>query len=446
MSNSQTSMILKNSNTNICKTFDYVNFAKLSALSISGVGTAHATKRYTMQFWIFAYEYVSGNFPGVTFTWNYHNQILIKNTSGTYTFQCYPIYNNGAGTTTNSLTFVINTWNYVSCAVDLGNGIYYMNQLTSLVTNNYQVNFAATVNSNLSLTTTTLSISETATANAEWGVLFYSQIRLWQESYTSAGFLSRVNIQTSSLFSNLLNLWDPKFPYLTANPNAMKDIAGTTGVTTITTTGTIGTNVIDDTVYSVLTLASEDGQYFDPTTSVSVNFLDITQMNDFSFGSTATSYIPVSYSGNYTMDLWFFSESISDVTNGINFIWDGHLGVSVIYTTQLQAYCFPQGYYDNINGLKNSGITGLTTKAGNVWSSNLTTFDGVWSYVRCAVSNYNKQYYVNQDTIQTMNAEILFDTTYNDYPYRYYFPSGKTSIMYVQNGSTHTKKIYIKEY
>jgi hypothetical protein len=92
ISNFNSSMILKNGSANICYRNDYINFSKVNTITLTNVQTAKATEKYTLQFWVFAYNYGTNTFGGLTFKWNYHNKVDIQFSSGAYTFKCSPLY------------------------------------------------------------------------------------------------------------------------------------------------------------------------------------------------------------------------------------------------------------------------------------------------------------------------------------------------------------------
>jgi hypothetical protein len=50
-----------------CKTFNYTNFAKAKNITINHIRTAKETKKFTLQFWVYFYNYVDGNFEGANF-------------------------------------------------------------------------------------------------------------------------------------------------------------------------------------------------------------------------------------------------------------------------------------------------------------------------------------------------------------------------------------------
>jgi hypothetical protein len=81
-------MIFKNNNKNLCRPLDYINFSKMQPLSITGLQNASNEKKFTMQFWIYAYPYRDNIFQGVTFNWSNHNKIKVYLASGKYNFEC----------------------------------------------------------------------------------------------------------------------------------------------------------------------------------------------------------------------------------------------------------------------------------------------------------------------------------------------------------------------
>lgn len=440
-----TSMIFKNNDSNICYRNDYVNFARTQQMTLTGVLTAKNTQRYTMQFWIWAYNYTGTTWNGITFEWNYHNKISIINNSGTYRYKCSPFYVEGntsyENSVNNNIAFYMQEWNFISCAVDAKDDKYYY-MLTE--TNSYNANFSVSQPPLTSISSTTLRITDSS-PQKEWGNLFLRQIRLWDDAYISSGFLSRVEILTPALFGNLLNLWDP----ILSTANQLVDVTGNSPTQAVsyytmpTAGGTnrIGMNVVDETYYSLLFLCSENAQYYDSATGTCVNFVNLVMLEEFKFTS-----IPVSYKGNYSMEFWIFNEDYKDITNGVNIIYEKHLAISVLLTASntLGASCFPQAYYNDIDGLVGTNIDNAYSNALNKYRIDLTSTTGEWSWVRCAVSNYDEYFYMNDSSMQTITAETLYDATLNVYPYRYFFYSGDTVDVKVQGISSHTKKIYLR--
>ena len=122
--NYNSQLIYKNGDINKCVAMEYINFANCEDIVVQKVHTAKLTKRYTMQFWMYAYNYLKGRFGGIEFYWDGHNKIVVEKGSqpvgnNVYEFHCIP-YLNEDGSIPRKLTTTIeiNKWNFLSCAVD----------------------------------------------------------------------------------------------------------------------------------------------------------------------------------------------------------------------------------------------------------------------------------------------------------------------------------------
>ncbi len=161
----------------------------------NAVTTAQGSNQYTLQFWVFAYNFntlVSTNFQGLTVIWNLHTKIDIVYASGAWKFNCYPIYdssNIGTYTSFKQESFTINAWNFVSCAANLNTNPYSYYAATNQLLSPTMQTLAS--NTKPTLTATSL-LSITDNTTYEWGVLFMRQLRLWNYCYNNVSFLWRV--------------------------------------------------------------------------------------------------------------------------------------------------------------------------------------------------------------------------------------------------------------
>ena len=157
------------------------------------------------------------------------------------------------------------------------------------------------------------------------------------------------------------------------------------------------------------------------------------------------------------MEFWIFSELISDISNGVTVLWDLHVGIVIMKSPSgnLGAYVFPQAYsVPTLGTATGTAVSSLQTGATNAILVDMGSSiqSGTWIWVRCAVSYLQAKYYFSYNTIggtqvnnvNTLNAEILYNTIRNDYPLRYFFVNGKTTSIFVRNISTQTKKIFIR--
>ena len=472
--NYNSQMIIKNGNRNSCRAFDYINFAKMEKVKIEGVSTAKVSKRYTMQFWMYAYNYVSGRFGGVTFFWNGHNKLIVKKgaqnaLNNDYEFTCIPYATEDyEATISQTIIITINQWNFLSCAVDFPGTAYYINTNTNrnkltLKKSNLDSNEPTSLL--LSQTTTYLTISDD-TEYDDWGYLFFKQIRLWGEAYFNAEFLSRIKIETKSLFPYLLQEWEPIFVgyrnedfFKNFNVYELDSDGSTYLGFTISYTGQYGSNVIDEDLYDDVHLCSENGQYYDVTIEKCVQFTDLSKMKDFQFNN-----LPIAYSGSYSIAFWIFIEDSSTLSAGIHINWLLHMQITVIKTTRLMGYCFPQAYYTD--RMSNEDIISKYSNSLNsayvFLVDDKTSESGTWIYVICGMSHYNRKYYINgidENVLveNTLNQEILYQygsgaetIVRTSAPMRFFMSSliGNfplmTSTLKISNVAN-TKKVYFRQ-
>ena len=298
---------------------------------------------------ILSYNYVNSTFGGVTFFWNGHNKLIVQKGSqssinNNYEFICIPyVTETSSALISQKLIITINQWNFLSCAVDFPGTTYYINTNTNENVLNLQKSNLDTNEPTSVLTTQTstyLTISDDTTYD-DWGYLFFRQIRLWGEAYFNAEFLSRIKIETKSLFPYLLQEWDPIFiGYRSSDffrnfkvyelENANSDELSFT----VNYLGNYGANVIDEEKYDHVMLCSENGEYYDETIKKCVQFTDLSKMRDFQFNN-----LPTAYSGSYSMAFWIFIEDSSTLSSGIHINWSLHMQITVIKTTRLMGRC-----------------------------------------------------------------------------------------------------------
>ena len=465
--NSNSQMIFKNGNKNACVSMDFINFANCDDILIENVHTAKLTKRYTMQFWMYAYNYINGRFGGVEFYWDGHNKIVVEkgsqaNGNNKYEFHCIP-YLNEDGSIPRKLTKVIeiNKWNYLSCAVDFVEINYYINVNTYYHELELEkANLIQTNPTNLLLTQTktTLSIKD-KTQFRDWGLLFFDDIRLWNWCYFNAEFLSRLNLANSDKFPYLLEQWDPLHPLKWETDKYFENFIvyelDQHNYFEVQFSQRYGMNVIDEYFYNKIKKCSSNGEYYDVSQEKCVLFIDISKFNDFQFEK-----LPIAYSGSYSMSFWIFFEDATVISQGVHINWSKHLQITIIKNIRLEAYCFPQGYYsdsvsnDNIQNKFSSALNAAEVYLVDEQSSE----SAVWINVICAMSHYNRRFYVNgmdEKTlnIKTLNNEILFkenngEIIHSFYPMRYYFSETENdyhlnSILKISN-IKNTKSIYFR--
>ena len=478
--NYNSQMLIKGDNDNViyCKTLKYINFSKAKKISVK-VKTAKETKKFTLQFWMYFYSYVNGNFEGITFNWKEHNKITVYKKDNKYYTKC-EIYTIDEKKVVSKYTEILqlNTdkWNFISCSVNYEERLYYIN------TNN-DIDLKAEDNSldgtrlkpDRLVTSevppfiqnndwTYLEISDDTSLD-DWGYLFFRQIHLWKDAYFNAEFLSRVNILTPSKFPYLLHSWDTHFKgYKDGDFNnnfRIKDICGSAEDIVVTKVDNLGFNyILEKDSQKDVELCSEDGEYYDIYTSNEQHclpFADLGLIDDFSF-----SDVPYSYTGSYSMGFWIFFEDSSTMGSGIHLKWQRHLQITVIKLTQLQGYCLPQGYYSD--DISNSQFSEKLNKINNYVQSTLVTEtqseSGVWIWVLCSVSNYAKKYFLKGNGAAIEKELIAEDLYYSDltsddqpvknkYPYHYFMSEVENGVPQTSKldieGLANEKRIYIRD-
>ena len=471
--NHNSQMIYKNNNKNLCRPLDYINFSKIRKIEVENLGTAKVEKKCTMQFWMYAYPYESNKFKGITFQWTGHNKIkltLISNDK--YRFTCFA---NTGDENDSDIAYEeeegieMKQWVFLSCAVDYGgNQKLYLNSNSEKNKILYKEKWP--VSGVIGFTGSKLIITDDTDANTkDWGLLFFRQIRLWKDAYFNAGFLSRILIETPAKFPTLMSSWEPTFNGIIGdsyeNRNlVVKDLVNNIPLNVKYQTdyqSEYGMNVIDENYYSILTMCSEDGLYYDVTLQKCLQFLDLSKMKDFTFKE-----LPSAYSGSYAMAFWIFFEDCDKyISRGLHIKWSRHLQIIIKKDNtenKLYGYCFPQGYYSdyeineddsNINEIYENTLN----KAKIILIKDNSSENGVWIWVICSVSYYSRYFFLqgNRDDIVSdiIHRETLRgegdDKVYTYYPMRFYLSDLNNKVMYKSSLSiiniNEDKKIYLRE-
>ena len=466
--NHNSQMLYKNNNKTLCRPLDYINFAKIYTITIPNLSSALSTNKCTLQFWMFAYAYSDKSFGGIRFTWEGHNSITFEcENKDKCKFTCKEV----GGKSLYYEDLSINQWIFLSCAVDYKETQnIYINYNTQDDIN--QKKEESGVTGIITLETSSLTI-EDLTTHDEWGILFFRQIRLWKGYFFNAEFLSRVLIETPSKFPDLLHSWEPTYngkmveDYSSANlrvydlTNSNNYFDVTYGAAGNEYESKYGMNVIDETTYSILTMCSEDGLYFDVTLKKCMQFLDLSKMNDFTFKD-----LPSAYSGSYAMAFWVFFEDVNQyIIKGLHINWSRHLQITIkkpVSDNKLTGYCFPQGYYsdyeDNDSDFESKYDNSLNKAKAKLFPDGKSE-DGKWIWVICSVSYYNRLFFVkgnDEESFSVINKEILYtdedvnmDSKTTSYPMRFFLSDLNNNNMYKSKLSiiniNENKKLYLRE-
>ena len=460
--NYNSQMLFKNNNKTLCRPLDYINFAKIKKRIISPVTPATRPRKCTLQFWIFPYAYTPNSFGGIEVVWNGHAKIQFKNCAN---YKCnFYCYENGSKSDKYE-GLSINQWIFLSCAVDYEvNRNLYIDYNTQ--DNEGTDHTTSGVTGDIDSSQNSLTIEDLSTYD-EWGVLFFRQIRLWKNAYYNAKFLSRILIETPSKFPDLLHSWEPVY-----NGKMIQDYPGANlkvydiGDKHIDFEvrfqddgtkyeGLYGMNVIDESKYSILSMCSEDGLYFDITLKKCMQFLDLSKMNDFTFKD-----LPSAYSGNFALAFWVFFEDVNlYVTNPLHIKWSRHAQITIMRENELRGYCFPQAYYSDYEDETdfNTKYKNALNKADVRLLAEGLPEDGQWIWVICSVSYYERKFFImgeNGKNELEINKEYLYtdnngqDVT-TSYPMRFYLSDLNNNNMYKSTlsvvGINPNRKLFLRE-
>ncbi len=400
-----------------CKKYDYVNFAKTNDIIINDILTASSTKKFTMHFWVYAYNYVDNVFNGFSIEWVGHNIISVEKTiSNDYKFKCT------IPTKSEFLDFEMKKWNFLHCAIDYNENNFYINTYDK----NYNTKFNyISIPSGLLNTRTSLIIKDLTNFD-DWGVLFFQYIRLWSDSFPSTYFLSKIEI-INKKFDNLLHQWNTAFNDFNSQKKIIdlnildnpKDFEINYKINDI-----IGSNYIDDS-YSILTFCSEKGEYYDRQSGNCIKFIDFSKIQNHYF---EIDNIDSSYSHNYGISFWILFEKYETLLNGVHISWKKHMKISMQYNSLLYTYCFPQYHYPYESIIDNN-IDSLYVKYSKVLNKAMNSninINGKWLFIQCSLSTYNRKFHLN-DVLFDLIPETLYEDNgqniLNDEPLSYFISS-----------------------
>ena len=240
-----------------------------------------------------------------------------------------------------------------------------------------------------------------------------------------------------SSYPTLIHLWDPKMPGL-ATPFTFTDIVTSTtttinmNVSSNIRTGWTGYNIIYSTKYAPLTLCPE----------LQLNCAGLIKLSDYNnFNFTN---VPVSYVGRYTMEFWINVITVSQLTIGVNFIWTNHLSIALVNNSgNLAVMCFPQDYLISPIKVSGNALLTLQSQTPNSDINQIPSNSGIWTFVRCAVSFSQNQFYLNNNSIKNLIPETLYQNIPTDLPFKYFFNTGSSVNLSINNAALNTSVFYL---
>ena len=148
------------------------------------------------------------------------------------------------------------------------------------------------------------------------------------------------------------------------------------------------------------------------------------------------------------MDFWFFVENSSELSPGFNLLWKYHMSITLLRDTSnrntINAICFPQSYRDDVDEKGGQEIINLYDNALNKDKYAFYQGSSKWNFVRCSVDQTRKIFFINDNIQLDLEGEILYGTTRNYRPFRY-FKIGAYHPLKFQNSHSNPTRIFIRQ-
>ena len=461
-------LIMGSSNKINCDTVTYIDFNRFKYAKVTNIaspqdvwaidfwfytGTCHATYKRTGTFnWGNSKSENINNFKEFTIEWNYHIKLRIhaekkddvpSHNDYVYYADCTPIVVLEHPDLNSPDVYISNIgdrhyqWSFITCGVNFQEKIFYQ-------TDNNKFSSEKPFNSKLLVIPgdkTSFVITENSPLG--YGFTFIHQLRLWH-CYNCAHSFRNLDFDKN----------DKNFNAVYHNFDGINtSSAGPTLLFSDTVVTSIGYDMEQPADYPGYTINYSVGSpvlcdesiynYYDETTNSCQKHYNMARIpNDFDFS------IPSSRNGRYSMDFWFFIENSSELTPGINILWKNHMSITLLRDTSnkytINAICFPQSYRDDVDTLGGQGIIDLYDKAINKDKFSFYQGSSMWNFIRCSVDQTRKIFYINDNVQLDLDAELLYGTTRNYRPFRY-FKINRNNLLKFQNHHDNPTRIFVRQ-
>ena len=374
------------------------------------------TDEFKMEFWFLSQSYVNNHFKSIEMEWTDHIKIEVFYNPETsrYGARCIPMNDEE-----NKMEFEYieasndqNRWRYIVCGVNTSNKKAYMTNL--MVENREEVTLNSLIN--LSNRLTTLKIKENSDTN--YGVTFLKELRLWNCYDCSSDKAFVKYSRDDPYFSKVLHYFQFESPTGFLQDYHQGFPEPDVYIQLITKEDFNGYGLLKP--IPDVPDCNEGGQmYF----SIKMGEGCDTMFNFNIFKNDVVfENIPASRANRYTMEFWFYVESADDFREGMNIIYEDHMTISShahnIIDTDLDVYCFPQGYRDHLDNVFGEGITKRYNEAQNKAGYTFVNGFSKWNFVRCAYSFDILKYYINEEEPKDIDPEIYFTSYQNNKPFK----------------------------
>ena len=327
-------------------------------------------------------------------------------------------------------------WRYVVCGVNFQEKIFYT------TANNRFTEDVPFTSKLVSIPSAKTSLSITENSRTGYGFTVIYQLRLWHCYNCAHAFRNLDYDKNDKNFNAVYHNFDGRYVE-TGITQSFADQAGRALTTKMyqaadfpgyTLNWYPGEPVLcDETIYRY---------YSEEHDRCERHFNIARSMYDFS------KSIPSSRNGRYTMDFWFFVENSAELSPGVNLFWEYHMSITLLRDTAnkntINAICFPQSYRDNVDGKGGQDIIDIYDKALNKDKYAFYQRSNMWNFVRCAVDQTRKRYFVNDNIELDLEGEILYGTEKNYRPFRF-FKINEYHDLKFQNGRYNPTRIFLRQ-
>ena len=391
----------------------------------------------------------NNNFVEFIIEWNYHLRIRVykvveseRESKFSYEVECTPLVVlehpdlDTPEKITNNIGNVHYKWAYVTCGANFQEKVFYM-------TNNNRFTKDVPFTSKLVLipsAKTTLSITENSRTGYGFTIIY--QLRLWHCYNCAHAFRNLDYAKGDKNFNAVYHNFDGS-GISDSVTQSFSDQAGNAKATTMTQAADFpgytlnwgpGEPVLcDETLY----------EYYSEENNQCERHFNMAR-SPYDFKRT----IPSSRNGRYTMDFWFFVENSAELSPGINLFWEYHMSITLLRDTAnkntINAICFPQSYRDNVDGKGGQDIIEIYDKALNKDKYAFYQGSQQWNFVRCAVDQTRKKFFINDNLELDLEGEILYGSERNYRPFRFFKISSEHDLKF-QNARFNPTRIFIRQ-
>ena len=391
----------------------------------------------------------NNNFNEFIIEWNYHLKVRVRkivkseiDNLFSYVVECTPLVVlehpdlNSPETIENDIGDVHYKWKYITCGVNFQEKVFYL-------THNNKFTHDVPFSSKLVLIPagkTNFQITENSRTG--YGFTFIYQLRLWHCYNCAHAFRNLDYDKDDKNFNAVYHNFDGRGTETGAG-QSFSDQAKRTDPTTMyqaadfpgyTLNYSPGEPVLcDETIY----------RYYNEEKDICERHYNIARMPD-----DYKMEIPSSRNARYTMDFWFFVENSAELSPGVNLLWEYHMSITLLRDTSnkntINAICFPQSYRDNVDLKGGQEIIELYDKALNKDKYAFYQGSSQWNFVRCAVDQTRKRFFVNDNLELDLEGEVLYGTTRNYRPFRFFKINAKHDLKF-QNARFNPTRIFLRQ-